>query len=798
MKYSFPRQALSYKEKTKEWAKQCILYAEYNSLMNSSSVRRTVAHKKVNYDLLNGKIHMDDVISLLNPEGFKFDRKDMNNKITHYPLVNKIIELLHGEEDAAEFNYRVLLTNPTAISDKEERKMKEVVSKIQQLVEDESLSDEEYQEQMQKLSRYFSYDYQDAREIAASELLKHYSKEQNFKNIFSDGFVDALAVNEAIFQCSIEGGEPVLRKINPNKIRIYGNGSSNRVEDADMIVIEDYWPAGRIIDTYADQLKTSEIKFLESFYDARQSDSYHSGEYGDPLDFFRLGHYIDNTEMDSITGTVCFKDDGIPVNALPYDIDGNIRVLQVFWKSLRKIKKVKHYNELTGATEYTYHTEDYIPDKNRGEEVKTYYINEAWHGTMIGSGDRAIFVDMGPCKVQYNTMGNPSKCHFGIVGQIFNYNDAKPYSMIDMVKPLSYLYDVTMDRLVRTMNANLGKVLQLNAAMMPAGWDFEKWMYYAKTAGIVLVDPFKEGPGRFKDKAGGTFQVAPVMDAELGNSIQSMVAILQYIEQTLANMVGVTPQRLGAIQNRETVGGVERSTMQSSHTTRWYFEKFNDLKKRVCECFLDTAKVAAKGRNLKFQYITSDLTQAVMDIDGDEFNECEFGIITDNSYDMERLRQQIEGTAQMAVQAGSMAFSSYLRLHSTDSLQEKIKIIEQAEQQQVEMNQQAQQQQQQIEEKKLQAEQAKMQQEDALNQRDNETRILVAQINAMYKKDADGDGLVNEGSEDSSRDLDEKVREFDEKMRLERDKLAWEKQKNKDNNDLKLKIANSKPKTTTK
>ena len=41
------------------------------------------------------------------------------------------------------------------------------------------------------------------------------------------------------------------------------------------------------------------------------------------------------------------------------------------------------------------------------------------------------------------------------------------------------------------------------------------------------------------------------------------------------------------------------------------------------------------------------------------------------------------------------------------------------------------------------------------------------------------------------------VRQFEEKMKLEREKLAWDKQKNKDNNDVKIKLANMKPKTTS-
>jgi hypothetical protein len=99
----------------------------------------------------------------------------------------------------------------------------------------------------------------------------------------------------------------------------------------------------------------------------------------------------------------------------------------------------------------------------------------------------------------------------------------------------------------------------------------------------------------------------------------------------MSEVVGISKQREGQVSNRETVGGVERATLQSSHITEWVFITHENLKKRVLECFLETAKVAMRGRNLKFPYITSDISQRIMAIDGDEFAESDYGLIVDNS-----------------------------------------------------------------------------------------------------------------------------------------------------------------------
>ena len=68
----------------------------------------------------------------------------------------------------------------------------------------------------------------------------------------------------------------------------------------------------------------------------------------------------------------------------------------------------------------------------------------------------------------------------------------------------------------------------------------------------------------------------------------------------MSEVVGISKQREGQISNRETVGGVERATLQSSHITEWVFVTHEDVKRRVLDCFIETAKIAMKGRNKKF------------------------------------------------------------------------------------------------------------------------------------------------------------------------------------------------------
>ncbi|MCI5628669.1 MAG: hypothetical protein MR346_03450 [Clostridium sp.] len=99
----------------------------------------------------------------------------------------------------------------------------------------------------------------------------------------------------------------------------------------------------------------------------------------------------------------------------------------------------------------------------------------------------------------------------------------------------------------------------------------------------------------------------------------------------MADVAGISKQREGEISNRETVGGVERATLQSSHITEWVFTIHDDIKKRVLEAFIETTKIALRGRTKKFQYILPDYSTKILEVDGEEFAECDYGLVVDNS-----------------------------------------------------------------------------------------------------------------------------------------------------------------------
>ena len=783
----FPAQQIPFSRKNKVWRKQCLDWADSKTFFNYSPVRNSVIHKKINYDLVNGKLHMQDLEIILNPEQVK--EKFTPSSIQHYPIINSKLNVLRGEESKRIFDFRVVVTNPNAISEKENSKKEQVYAMLQQLVANQSQSEEDYQNNLNKLGDYFTYEWQDMREVRANSLLNHYVKEYDMPLIFNEGFMDAMTIGEEIYQCDIRGGEPVIERVNPLKIRVFKSGFSNKIEDADIILLEDYWSPAKIIDSYYDVLTPKDREYIESGPPATLGSTNSVGERDERLGFIN-NHMID----DIIDSDEMFFDplnmfSGANSSLLPYDVAGNIRVLRMYWKSRRRIKKVKSYDLETGEEVYNFYPESYVIDKDRGEEEWVYYINEAWEGTKIGED---IYVNMRPRPIQYNRLSNPSRCHFGIVGSIYNLNDDKPFSMVDMMKPYNYMYDAIHDRLNKVIARNWGKIVQLDLAKVPKGWNIDKWLYYAKHNNLAVIDSFKEGNiGAATGKLAGAMSgTSGVIDAELGNVIQGYISTLEYIKSEMSDVVGITRQREGQVSNRETVGGVERATLQSSYITEWLFTIHDDVKRRALECFLETAKIALKGRKEKFQYILSDGSMRVTDVDGDEFAEADYGLLVDNGNGVQELNQKLDMLAQAALQNQTINFSTIMKLYSSASLIEKQRLVEKNENDLKEAQEQAQQQQ-----LKAQQEQAQMmaqakeletKQREEANIRDNETKVLVANITAEgYVKAYDDDGIEDTYSEKDKAKLAEEIRQFDKRLALDKEKLELEKHKVEQSNSIK-------------
>ena len=785
----FPRQKLPSSKKGQDWRKAHLDWADKNSYLFNNSVRRSLRGKKINYDLFNGILHEEDMKKTLNPMNKRVGL--IPNNIQHYSIINNPLNILIGEESRRKHDYIVKICNDDAISSIETDKIADAQERVIKIITDTSKSEEEAQKDIELLQQYFNYNWQDLREKRANWLLKHYIKEVDFNVKMNQGFKDVLIASEEIYQFDIRSNEPVMDCLNPRKVYTLRSGYSSKIEDADIIILDDYWSPSKIIDVYYADLKDKDVEYIEDISNQNLVQTDSMGNV-DERSAFLYSPLIteDNSENNTVDSFVWMGNNfaGLP-NSSYVDNMGNIRVLRVYWKSKRKIKSVKSYDPQTGEELYSFKDESYRIDPFIGEESEDLWVNEIWEGTKIG---KEVYINMRPKPIQYMRLNNPSECHAGIIGQIYNTNQSKPVSLVDRMKPYQYMFDAVKDRLSKTIAKNYGKILELDKARMPAGWDYQKWLYFIEQDNISVVDSFKEGTkGAATGKMAGNFNTSGrPLDLEVGNSIQLYIGLLDYLKDEMFEISGVSKQRQGQVDNRETVGGVERAISSSSHSTEELFMVHDNVRKRCLIALLETAKIALKGSNKKLQYITDDKVMTMLNVDGDEFAEMDYDIMVDNDMGDMELKQKLEQLAHAGLQNQMLSFSTVMKIFTDSSLTSVMRRIEQDEtkmlqNKQKESEYQSKQIQDQIQSQER-MDQMRLQLDDLKNQRDNDTKIQVSSI-----------GKEGDYTEDDNSDF--------EKIQLQRDKLEQDfKLKMKDldeknrHNTAQESIARSKPKSVNK
>ena len=786
---NFPSQKRGKNSKTREWYKKCIDSLDNAGFFYEETTRDTRRNKIINLNLYNNRLDPTDIIDYVNPD--KLQLVSVPDNIQHYPIVSPRIDVLVGEEAKRRFDYRAIVVNPDSISSKENEKADIIREKVQELISSDK-DESEVEAELIELENYLKYDFQDFREIRANKILKYLFKSQRLDRLFNEGMKEALIMGEEIYQADIISGEPVLTKLNPLSVYCMRSGFSNKVQDSDLIIVDEYWSIGRVIDTFYDDLKSKDITKLERGDVSPQ---------GDP--------FVDNREPMLTTGSITSSNDPDGPNMLDnlidlagvdgyqisraFDTNGNVRVLRVYWRGFRKVQKIKYYDEL-GNEQIDYFPEDYVPKKDEGEESTIQWISEWYEGTKIGHD---IYVNLRPKPVQYHKMSNPSKCHPGFVGRFYSTGQQRSVSMLERMKSYQYLYNIVHDRLNRLLAKNQGKVFVMDFAMIPKKWKMDQWFHYLKTMNIAVKNSFNVGAeGAATGKLAGNVGRGDhsVIDLDQGQNIQQHIMLLQFIKSEMAEISGVTDQRLGQIDNRETVGGVERSVTQSSHITEWYFAVHDEVKTEAMEMLLETAKIAWKGNKKKLQFILDDHSIQMFNIDGDEFAESDYGIVVTSSSKTAEIEQKLVGAAEMGMQSGTVNLKTLTDIYMSDSLSDMKRKIEKAEEDRIQREQeQAEAQNEAIKEAaqmELENSEREREHKDRINERDNYTKVLIQDKkndNTLEIQARDNSPFIDEEYNQQKIELDrqkrlddlakfnkelaEQKRQFNEKIKVERAKV---------------------------
>lgn len=819
---SFPPQKLPMSKKNQDWKEACIDYiAGSGNTGHSGFNSERASEMQTYYDLYNSIYDERDLKYVTNPfkqqDGFPATAQDYN-------IIKPYIDQLLGEETKRSFNFQVCRTSDEATSELQEKAKQMLMDYLQSSIM-AKLSPENaqrYQEALQTgevmqpeaIQKYLTKDYKDIAERTAYHTLQYLKRKLNLPHEFYKGWKDALIGGEEIYYVGIRNGQPYVERVNPMYFDYEKSVDLEYIHDAAWCCRKMIMSATEIYDRFYDKMSEKQLNELLELIDEKPGSGMTPQVGKSELDY----NHVKLHKLNSFTDN-------------PFDTD-QITVYHCCWKSFKKIGFVTLINEETGEVEEYQVDEDY---KVTGEEesVDWKWIIEVWEGYRIGDD---LYIGIQPLEYQHISADNPNSSKLPYTGVLYNNTNSKPRSLVSMMKPLQYMYIVVWYRLELAMSRDKGKVPVVDVTQIPKsmGIDVNKWMHYLGALGVAFINPYEEGwevPGREGGRA-AQFNQFQAWDLSMANIIDQYVNLMAKIEDMVAKLTGITPQRQGSIAASELVGNTTQAITQSYHITEPWFWTHNQVKKEVLTMLLDTAKVAWKDNKTCLNYILDDATRAFITL-SDDFFYSDMDVFvedsTKNRQDLDQLKQLLQPAMQNG--ASLLDIAEIITMDNINMIKDRLEDIEQKRMEQMQQQQQAEQEAQQqliaeqnrVKEEELMLKEAEMELEKYKIDTEAQTKITVAQLNAyrnIENMDQDGNGvsdvieigkqalaerkqIADESTKQMElnaklRDSENKKQIENKKMQLERDRMKHETQLQKMNNDAAMEREKLKARTAIK
>lgn len=463
-----------------------------------------------------------------------------------------------------------------------------------------------------------------------------------------------------------------------------------------------------------------------------------------------------------------------------------VRVSKVYWKSQRKVGHLIRIKD-DGTIVMEIVDEDYkvtvkpVYDKSinkqetkenlvYGEHIDWIWINEVWEGTKIGPnsttyyqsrgyGFEPIYINVRPLPFQFKGRDSLFGSKLPVEGKIFSERNSVSYSLVAKMQSYQIGYNIVSNQMMDMLadEKGNGKVFVMDQNMIPRSsldgtWgkhNFAKFQQVMKDYGIALIDTSLQNT----ENPGTNFQHFQSVDMSNTDMLLSKIKLGEYFKNEALAVVGITPQRVGAVQASESATGVQQAVNNSYAQTEIYFEQhMNSLMPRVKQMMLEAAQFTTANQiknngSASINYMNTSEEMIWFQIEEDKLLLRDFNI-----YPMSRpnIKAVLEKLREFAMQNNTAEGSLYemaqiLTLNSPAEIISKLKEADDNRQQQQQAQQQQEAQMQQ-EQQKFQSDEAdkQRQHDDYWKEREIQKDIYVAEIKAMGvpgQDDRDNNGI---------------------------------------------------------
>lgn len=695
----------------------------------------------------------------------------------------------------------------------------EQAQQIQQMMSPESLKS------LPEIEQFFKKSYRSMIEQWATH--QHNVDEERFvtKELETMAFRDSLITDREFWHFDLKEDDYEMEVWNPVLTFYHKSPDARYISQSNWAGKMDMMTPADVIDKYGYLMTQEELESLEAiypvkaagyvvpgiqndggFYDASQSHEWNVE--GPSLGMRQFTSFKDFTGQfgDDIINKILDQSEDFD----DYGNTGMLRVTRAYWKSQRMIghmteiddsgfMKTMIVDEYYKVTKPPVYDTSVLPGKSTenlvyGQHIEWIWINQTWGGIKIGPNRPSfygntdnlnfspIYLDVKPLKFQFKGDFTLYGCKLPVEGAVFSDRNTKSRSLVDKMKPYQIGYNLVNNQIADILIDELGTVIVLDQNALPRHSMGEDWGDNNFSKAFVAMKNFQMLPldtSITNTENALNFQHYQTLNLEQTQRLMSRIQLANHFKMQCFDSIGLSPQRMGAVNAQETATGVEQAINMSYSQTEMYFIQHSEyLMPRVHQMRTDLAQYYhSKKPSVRLQYLTSMDEKVNFEMEGTEMLSRELNIFVSTRVNQRQMMEQIRNLAMSNNTAGASIYDlgNIIKSDSLAEIDHVLKGIEdkteKARQQEMQAQQEAMQAQQEGENQRQQAE-LQFKAEQAQLERDKD--IQVAEIRAA------GYTAMNDTDENQRNDYIDTLEYLDKKNARDKDmSLAQEKETNR-------------------
>lgn len=580
-------------------------------------INPSVRDVRVFYEAYNNRLPDSYFRYVTNPlNSANADYTNWPARLRGYSIIRPNIDLLEGEYEKRPFSYAIKVHYSDAVNNRLDKEYQIVLQVLQQqfinTLNQQGVDTGQPSQEVEvpeKVKAKFASNYKDERakmgEAALDIIVDQQQLEEKFKRLFRDW----LIAGEVFSFKGVRGNKMVYERVSPLDIDYDKSPDTEYVEDGQWVVRRMYLTPSDVSDIFYEELEEAQIDLIEDSNGHMSARSIGTGM-----------QYTLRSDQDLRRSKVI--------------------VYHVVWKYLVKIGILTYLNEF-GEEQQIEVPETFKPNREAGESVEWYWVNEVWEGYRISND---IYLGIKPLPMQRNTMNNLSECKLPYNGKRFSDTHSQNVSVVEMGLPYEILHRILHFNLEKTIAKSKGKIALIDQNVIPKqhGWDEEKFFYWAEATGWGIIN--RNQPGVDK-----SFNQYTVLDLGLYQHINSLIELMEYIKQEWDELLGITRQRKGDVKATDSVRGTQTAISQSAVISEKVYSRFEEFVRAELQGLLEVSKLVwSEGYETLYQ--SDDTKTAILQIDPGQYIETDFGVYISRSArdlaNLEMVRQQVQAFSQ--------------------------------------------------------------------------------------------------------------------------------------------------------